>query len=137
MKKGYEFWTRVNKTPACWLWTGGKSGKKNKYGIYFRAPEKPIGAHRYAYESLRGPIPKGMELDHLCRRPLCINPDHLEIVTSRVNTYRGFAPSAINKRKTVCGKCGNPFDKIRTNGHRACMPCDRKRAHNRYWRSRG
>src|SRR6266853_5002490 len=136
MRKGYEFWTRVSKSDTCWLWTGGKTGKKNKYGIYFHAPARPVEAHRYAYEQLRGLIPLGMELDHLCRVTLCVNPSHLEIVSSKVNTQRGLAPSAMNKRKTVCGKCGNLFDHIRPNGHRACKPCDRNRAHDRYWRNR-
>ncbi|WP_369010576.1 HNH endonuclease signature motif containing protein, partial [Bacillus cereus] len=45
-------------------------------------------AHRYVYENLSGPIPEGMELDHLCRNPPCVNPDHLDPVTHEENMRR-------------------------------------------------
>lgn len=46
-------------------------------------------AHRAMYEQVIGPIPEGMDLDHLCRQPRCINPDHLEPVTRAKNLQRG------------------------------------------------
>lgn len=46
-------------------------------------------AHRYVYESIRGPIPEGLVLDHLCRNTSCVNPDHLEPVTYGENFRRG------------------------------------------------
>lgn len=46
-------------------------------------------AHRVAYEHGRGPIPEGLQIDHLCRQPSCVNPDHLEAVTSAENVRRG------------------------------------------------
>lgn len=84
---------------GCWLWDGYWSTKG--YGIT-TLKNNPYYAHRVMYESLRGPVPKDMELDHLCRVKCCVNPDHLEAVTSRENTLRGTAPSAMHARQTHC-----------------------------------
>lgn len=59
-------------------------------------------AHRFAYERLVGLIPEGLQLDHLCRVPYCVNPAHLEPVTSRENTMRGLNFAAVNAKKTHC-----------------------------------
>lgn len=83
--------------------------------------------HRAVYWILRGPIPDGMTLDHLCRNRACINPDHLEPVTAAENSRRGEAPSAINSRKTHCPK-GHPYasDNLRIwVGKRHCLACMR------------
>lgn len=69
----------------CWIWTGKLS---NGYG-YINRNKQCIPAHRYYWEELMGPIPDGMHLDHLCRRPACVNPNHLEPVTNQVNSQRG------------------------------------------------
>lgn len=82
---------RVLKTKSCWLWQGTTGGSKSTYG-YFREgtrerdPKKM--AHRWLYEQIRGPIPEGLQLDHKCRMPLCVNPDHLEPVTPAENAAR-------------------------------------------------
>jgi hypothetical protein len=81
VKKG-EFWERVEKTGGCWLWTGSRNG--GGYGNYGGK-----GAHRYAYELLKAPIPPGLVIDHLCRVRHCVNPDHMEPVTQSVNCRRG------------------------------------------------
>jgi len=84
-------WTPEPNT-GCWLWTA--STNKNGYG-QFRFGSQVDGtrtmvlAHRWAYEHLVGPIPEGLQLDHLCRAPWCVNPEHLEPVTNRENTVRG------------------------------------------------
>lgn len=80
-----RFWTKVNKTDTCWLWT---AGKWQGYGRY-RAGTRNVLAHKHAYELANGPIPAGLELDHLCRVRECVRPDHLEAVTHAENVRRG------------------------------------------------
>lgn len=72
-------------------------------------------------------IPDGLHLDHLCRNPMCINPSHLEPVTQKENTLRGFSVPAINARKTEC-KRGHPFTPENTiikKLGKACRICQR------------
>lgn len=74
---------------GCWFWLLKKT--RWGYGVFaYRKDGQSLTfkAHRYAYEMLRGPIPDGMVLDHLCRNPGCVNPDHLEIVTPSENSSR-------------------------------------------------
>lgn len=70
-----RFWTFVNKTESCWLWTGGVF-KSGGYGA-FRAETSTVRAHRWLYERSIGPIPPGYYLCHTCDTPRCVNPDHL------------------------------------------------------------
>lgn len=83
-------------------------------------------AHREAYERANGPIPPGLTIDHLCRNRSCVNPEHLEAVTSRENTLRGFGVTAQNARKSHCVK-GHPFNETNTYhqaGRRQCRACN-------------
>lgn len=83
----------------CWLWANVVNTRD--YGqIYVDGRMKM--AHRVVYEALVGEIPEGLTIDHLCRTPRCINPEHLEPVTNRVNILRGISPMAKNARKTHC-----------------------------------
>lgn len=70
---------------SCWEWTGLKNVRG--YGRINVAGTMQL-AHRATYSALRGPIPEGLELDHLCRNPSCVNPDHLEPVTHAENVRR-------------------------------------------------
>lgn len=79
---------RVNEITGCWIWQGPLSAG---YGIT-RRNGKVIGAHRLAYEDAKGPIPDGMQIHHRCEQPLCVNPDHLTVVTKKQNA-RGRRPS--------------------------------------------
>jgi predicted transcriptional regulator len=92
---GYIIEDRGYKT-ACWIW----QGKKNKYGYgRIKRGGKEYMAHRYMYEQKHGPVPGGLELDHLCRQRACMNDEHLEAVTPSVNKQRGdvtpFTPADI------------------------------------------
>ena len=93
-----RFWSKVNKVNNCWEWTGCT---RLGYGR-FKIKGKLVTAHRFSYELNYGFIPKDCEIDNLCRNKKCVNPDHLEAVTKKVNILRGIGPTAINKRKTHC-----------------------------------
>lgn len=118
---------------GCWFWTGFKNPAG--YGTFPVTPKFTMMAHRYAYELHVGPIPKGLQIDHLCRNRACVNPAHLEAVTAMENTMRGFGPAALNTRKTHCPK-GHPYEgenlaqwQGQLVGRRYCREC--QRAHNR------
>ena len=134
-----RFWARVDKNGPipefaphlghCWLWTAGKA----KFG-YGRLGGNAQLAHRMAYEWEHGPIPEGLEPDHLCRVPACVRPFHLEPVTKRDNILRGFGASAIHARQTECihGHLFTPENtRIRKNGGRRCRTCDRSMEQSR------
>jgi hypothetical protein len=120
----------------CWIWTGYI--KPEGYGEVHRGGRK-MYAHRLSYETFVGPIPEGLQLDHLCRNRACISPLHLEPVTSRENTMRGENWSAKKARQTHCIN-GHEFTpentSIRRNGSRRCRACDAIRCRKRYWAKR-
>lgn len=122
-----RLWPRVDKSGDCWIWQGALTTWG--YGT-IRYKGRPCQAHRVAYELLVGPIPDGMQLDHICRVRACVNPAHLEPVTNRENVLRGFGITANHAGKTHCIH-GHPFDEANTyhikNGHRQCRTCTRDR----------
>lgn len=136
---------RIDKNGAdgCWVWTG--SITKWGYGAY--RPARALGlsdvAHRTVYQVLVGPIPEGLVLDHLCRNKRCVNPDHLEPVTDRVNQLR--APNSVlsralgNAAKTHC-KHGHEFTLENTyehGGSRYCRACNRDAQRRQAQRKQG
>src|ERR1700761_2691204 len=84
---------------GCWIWNRSKFF--NGYGL-IRIHTKGRKSHRVSYEAFRGPIPEGMQIDHLCRGRICCNPDHLEAVTPIENWRRSNSPSNLNREKTHC-----------------------------------
>lgn len=93
---------KIRVTPdGCWEWTGCRT---RNYGRV-QVDGNTLYSHRVIYELVCGPIPDGLQLDHLCRNPPCCNPRHLEAVTSRVNTLRGNG----HGKETHCPN-GHPYD---------------------------
>lgn len=122
---------------GCWLWTGGATSAG--YGIIYTGNSgelpKSTTAHRIAYLLFKGPIPDGLEIDHLCRVRSCVNPDHLEAVSHRVNLFRGKSISSIHSRLTHCPK-GHPYsdDNLYVHnktGWRQCRICRSHHSRNR------
>lgn len=109
----------------------------NGYGVVTlgssRNGQRRFLVHRLMYEWFVGPIPAGLQMDHLCRNRGCGSPAHLEAVTQRENGLRGVGACARNAVKTHCVR-GHEFTPenthIRTNGSRFCRECDRARRMN-------
>jgi hypothetical protein len=127
-----RFLDKVIKTETCWLWTGGKT--KLGYGSIWAGPgARPIMAHRASWEMYRCPIPDGLHIDHLCRVPSCVNPDHLEPVSRSENVRRGYGPNiaaALALSRQACPQ-GHLYDAENTyvskSGSRSCKTCIRVR----------
>lgn len=81
----------------CWIWTGARFEHRGGYGAV-GYEGRTWRVHRLTYTLLAGPIPPGLELDHLCRNRACCNPGHLEPVVHAVNLERG----ATGRRKSHC-----------------------------------
>jgi hypothetical protein len=126
-----RFWAKVDQSGECWVWTA--SANNVGYGWFWDGQRNQL-AHRWAYELLVGPIPDGLQLDHLCRNRRCVRPDHLEAVTRRENILRGVGVGAKNAAKTHCLR-NHPFDEANTHlgpsGKRFCRLCTRDRNQRR------
>jgi hypothetical protein len=115
----------------CWPWIGAK--RVSGYGK-LRMGGKEFYAHRVIYELLIGPIPKGLQIDHLCRNRACVSPYHLEIVTPKMNIQRGIP---FRQRTTHCPQ-GHPYTPENTylyhkdgrprGAYRQCRACALERA---------
>lgn len=136
-----RWWAYVDKTDTHWLWTGatteaGDRPTPHVYGV-LSVDGTPRRAHRIGWELLVGPIPDGLQIDHVCRETLCVRPHpaHLEPVTNRENTIRGEAPEQNRQWRLALTHCkrGHAFaDHAYHNGkQRVCRPCQRIRAAER------
>lgn len=107
-----RFWSKVD-VGDCWEWTAGKT--KAGYGEFCK-DSKNIYAHRQSY---------GMVVDHLCRKPPCLNPDHLRVVTDAFNKAVGYSPVAIQTRSAACPNGHNytPENTFYRGRHRRCRAC--------------
>lgn len=108
---------KFTRGPGCWMWHGKTNAEG--YGLIHAGGNvrRYLRAHRVVYEHLVGPVPDGLELDHLCRVKGCVNPAHLEPVTHKENSRRALV--------RPCCKRGHPLDK-QTGRHRYCSICRRE-----------
>jgi hypothetical protein len=135
-----RFWSRVDQRSSdeCWPWLAGKAKGYGTFSIGGRSHP----AHTISYQQIIGPVPIGLQLDHLCRNRGCVNPQHLEPVTRKENILRGVSFSAVNGAKTHCPN-GHPYDSAHTRvdprlGYRRCRECQaagkrRRRAAGGKW----
>jgi HNH endonuclease len=129
LQSTYEerFMRKIEPEPnsGCWLWLGNL-GPGTSWRGQFKGPRGVIKAHRFAYELFRGPIDQNKELDHLCRIPACVNPQHLEMVTHHENIMRA-VPWI--KRQTHCFR-GHEYavhSTRRRDGQHYCRACRHER----------
>lgn len=132
-----RFWTKVDKTDGCWLWTAGTQSRG--YGAIGYAPWT---AHKFSYLTQVGPIPVGLTINHICGVKRCVRPDHLEAVTYAENNQHAHdtglaAPSPLSRTNAAKIACpaGHFYsdDNTYTNpqGHRQCRTCKRESDHRR------
>ena len=121
---------------GCWIWLGTINPTGGYPQIW--ANGKTVYAHVLIYEMIKGPIPEGLQLDHLCRVRCCVNPHHLEPVTARENMNRGNPYFIRNRNKTHC-IYGHEFTIANTirgrGGRRECRECKRRVSVERYYRT--
>lgn len=129
---GERFWMKVRRDGECLIWIGAKA---KGYGVFSNEDGRQVPAHVWIYEKMIGPVPHGLELDHLCRRRACVNWNHVEPVTHRVNLLRGESPAAKHAIKTHCPK-GHLYDERNTGWTkkrtRVCRECRRIAANEAY-----
>lgn len=106
-KELFAYYWKPDDITSCWNWIGGIN--RGGYGLFYSAERRSRLAHRTSWELHRGPIPKGMQIDHMCRNRSCVNPDHLRVVTPGQNTLENSLNfTATHAAKTHCPK-GHPF----------------------------
>lgn len=124
----------VDLATGCWVWQRSNNGRG--YGFAYRNGAR-IYAHRAFYEDRNGPIPAGLVIDHLCRNPSCVNPEHLEVVLQRENMRRAHWPTSRPKPtpREFCRKGLHRFTPENTiidpSRGRVCREC--RRVYKREW----
>lgn len=135
-----RFWSQIDKSGAipayrpdlgpCWI-SGHRPNSKG-YPMFSIGKAK-FPAYRYSYEQANGPIPVGLEIDHLCRVPMCVRSSHLEAVTHAENMRR------MGEAVTRCRRRGHPYTEENVyrspRGERRCRECARERDRERSPRS--
>lgn len=106
---------------GCWVFEGHLREGYGTIHINGRGKAKE-NVHRVVYEALRGPIPAGCHLDHLCRNKACFNPDHLEPVTPRENIRRSLPFQ--KPRAQRCSHDRSITTYVRPNGRVKCKACE-------------
>lgn len=123
-----RFWPKVEKTPGCWFWTAATND--SGYGVFGIKKGKNELAHRFAYTLINGAIQEGATIDHLCMVHRCVNPQHLEAVSQKVNNDRKGMFYGTERYKSSC-PWGHEYSPENTyvgpNGGRRCKECNRVR----------
>ncbi len=134
-----RFWMRVSiDRLGCWIWGGYIYA--NGYGKV-SISTRGLAAHRVAYAICNGRDPFPLQVDHLCRKRSCVNPDHLEAVDNRTNVLRGIGVTAQNAKKTHCIR-GHEYTEANTYRYRSrpgreCLECMRARKEKTRLANRG
>jgi len=117
---------KINEKTGCWMWQGGTSD--GGYGRFWLNGRYEL-PHRFIYELFIDNIPDGLNIDHLCGNPGCVNPHHLEPVTQKENINRGRTGEVARQTqlsKTHCPQ-GHPYNGdnlwISKRGGRQCNIC--------------
>lgn len=136
LRERWQAKTMPEPNSGCWFWMGAINNKG--YGR-IRVEGKSLYAHRIGYELHHGPILDGLDIDHICSMPLCVNPDHLQAVTPKENQRRTFERGRGVRGKVRATHClrGHPFDDgnvYRYKTSRICIQCKRERL--RQWRAK-
>lgn len=127
----YKVHPIVDESTGCHFWPGATDmrgyGKMSRNG-------RTVSAHRWYWIQAKGPIPEGLQLDHLCRNRRCCNPEHLELVTNRENQLRGNHPNMVAHRENRCrrGHEMTPENTYRSRRGRQCRTCALAGAKRRY-----
>ena len=108
---------------GCWLWQG-RTDKRDGRPLVWRGA-RPSAAHRVVYEAEAGPIPAGLELDHACRRPQCVNPAHLEPVTRNENELRKLWRYRARLARCKAGHDLRVAAMLTPEGGRVCRLCSK------------
>lgn len=123
------FLLHVEKTATCWLWKGGRTGTNQEYGAHsFR--NQLHTAHRWSYILFIGPVTDEIVVDHKCLNTLCVNPEHLQLLTSWESLQKR---PLMRKNVSEC-KNGHPYTNDNSyyyQGNKQCRRCHANRELNR------
>ncbi len=130
-----RYWVVID--TGCWVWTGPLTPKGYAGKVWDRDSKEQQTAYRWFYQRHKGPVPEGLEIDHLCRNRACVNPEHLEAVTHTENIRRGHHKGKIMPPRPPMERWARQYDDCIDCGevsrkHRAHGRC--RRCHNHWYR---